>query len=114
MTLRRSECVALLIWPDMSILMIAEGKRDLGWEPLLVPLPGELVLVLGQQKAAFQGEAVDKKILNPPDSESIPEAMSAFCVWLELEPRAHVSAGRQTAVSLRAVPSAFSLIWWCF
>jgi len=65
---------------------------------LLVPLSEEPVLVLGQQKAAFQDGAADKKIPNPLDSESIPEAMSAFHVWLEPEPRTHVSAGRQQSL----------------
>lgn len=96
----------------MSILVVVEGKRDLGWEPLQSlpgcllpgPLPVEPVLVLGQpgQKASFPGRGCRQKkkkiIPEPTFSENVPEAMSAFRVWLEPEPRAHVSAGRQQAL----------------
>lgn len=92
----------------MSILVVVEGKRDLGWEHLQslpgcllpVPLPVEPALVLGQPgQKAFPGRGCrQKKIPGPTFSENVPEAMSAFRVWLEPEPRAHVSAGRQQAL----------------
>lgn len=94
----------------MSILVVVEGKRHLGWEPLQslpgcllpVPLPVEPGLVLGQPgQKAFPGRGCrqkKKKIRGPTFSENVPEPMSAFCVWLEPEPRAHVSAGRQQAL----------------
>lgn len=45
-----------------------------------------------------KGLQTKKKIPGPTFSENVPEAMSAFRVWLEPEPRAHVSAGRQQAL----------------
>lgn len=54
----------------MSILVVVEGKRDLGWEPLQslpgcllpVPLPVEPALVLGQPgQKAFPGRGCRQK-----------------------------------------------------
>lgn len=81
----------------MSILVVVEGKRDLGWEPLQslpgcllpVPLPVEPVLVLGQPgQKAFPGRGCrqKKKSLAPHSLKMFQSLCLRFVFGLNLSP----------------------------